>query len=182
VSAREVAAAQAAVDSAQGDVAAAKTELDRLLAEQEESSDPAAYDGQVAAAREELDRTVATLDDARRDLTTARSRTERVVVTTTPSPAPTADAGRVALLARVADARKVQAANLAAREKAVADWRSTYRDESARVGTHNARLQACADRAGLPGSVGLGLLVLGSGALLWRRVGPAHGVRAFLTH
>jgi hypothetical protein len=174
VSAREVAAAQDAVDSAQHEVDADQSELDRLLAEQEASSDPASYDGQVAAAREELDRSVATLDEARRDLATARSRTAQVVVTTTPRPGATAvsspSPARAVLVAQLADARRLQATHLAARNKAVSDWRSTYRSESARVSAHNARVRSCAGRAGVPGSVGLGLLALGAGALVWRRV------------
>ncbi|MDP9183946.1 MAG: hypothetical protein M3P04_14385 [Actinomycetota bacterium] len=175
VSAREVAAAEAAVEAAQRDVDADQSELDRLLAEQEASSDPASYDGQVAAAREELDRAVASLDEARRDLATARSRTEQVVVTTTasPRPAPRPSAApttaRVGLVAQLADARQLQAAHLAARQKAVASWRTGYQAETARVSAHNDRVKDCAGRAAVPGSAGVGLAALGAGALLWRR-------------
>lgn len=182
VDAREVAAAKAAVDLAHRDVAAAQAELDRLLAEQEASSDPGSYDGQVAAAREELERSVAALDEAQRELRTARSRTASVVVTTSPRPAPapraSPSAERAALLARLADAQQVQAAHLAARKKAVAAWRTTYQEQVARVGAHNADVRSCAARAAVPGTAGAGLLVLGSGALAWRRLRlPARAVR-----
>jgi hypothetical protein len=178
VSAKEVAAAQAAVDAAQHDVDADQAELNRLLAEQEASSDPASYDGQVAAAREELDRAVAALDEANRDLKAARSRTGTVVVrsSASPRPAPAATASpspaRAELAAQLAEARQVQTADLVARQKAVADWRATYQAKTARVSAHNADVRACAGRAAVPGSVGVALLALGAGALAWRRFRP----------
>ena len=177
VDAQEVAAAERAVSSSQDHVDADQAELDRLLAEQEASSDPASYDDQVAAAREELERSVAALDEANSDLRTARSRTASVLVTTTasPRPAPVAKTpqqggDRAALSAQVADARQLQQAHLAARSKTVADWRTAYQAEASKVGAHNAEVRSCARRAAVPGSAGVALLLLGGGALAWRPV------------
>ncbi|HUR14351.1 MAG TPA: hypothetical protein VM097_07645 [Mycobacteriales bacterium] len=176
---QEVAAAQAAVDAAQRDATAAQHELDRLLAQQEAADDPGEYDGQVAAAREELDRAVANLDEDRRALAVARARTRTVTVTTTASPRPAATAqtaaapaARTALVAQLADAKQVQAAHLAQRAQVVADWRDSHEEQVTRVSAHNAQVRSCADRAAVPASGGAGLVVLGGGLLLRRRFLP----------
>jgi hypothetical protein len=179
---REVAADQDAVDAAQHDATAAQHELDRLLAEQEASDDPGTYDGQVAAAREELDRAVATLDEARRSLAAAKARTRTVTVTTTASPRPastptSAPAGRAALAGRLTEAEQVQAAHLASRAQVIADWRSGHEQQVVRVSAHNGHVRACAGRAAVPASAGSGLVVLGAGLLLWRRFTTLRGPR-----
>jgi hypothetical protein len=175
---QEVAAAQRRVDAAQDDVDADQAELDRLLAEQESSSDPASYDGDVAAAREQLEASHAALAEARQDLATAKGRTR--TVTTTASPAPRATAtpstGRAELAAALADARAQQTAHLAARQKAVADWRSAHQAALTRVATHNARVAECASRTAVPGALGLGALLLAAAGTV------AHTVRGRLTH
>ena len=74
-------------------------------------------------------------------------------------------------VAKLVDARTTQAATLAARKKTVADWRASLQAETSRVSTHNVQVRACAERAGVPGALGLGLVALGSGVLLWRRFG-----------
>jgi hypothetical protein len=180
---QEVAAAQRRVDDAQDDVDSDQAELDRLLAEQEASSDPASYDGDVAAARERLEASVATLDEARQDLATAKGRTRAVTVTgtTTASPRPAAAASpsgddRAVLAAALADARTQQSAHLAARQKAVAAWRAGHQADVSRVAAHNARVRECGSRAAVPGSAGLVCLLLGAAA------GVAHTVRGRLTH
>jgi hypothetical protein len=174
VSTIEVRTAEREVTVAQQDVSADQAELDRLLAEQEQASDPSAYDGQVAAAREELDQSVARFAEARRALTAARSRTTTVRVTTTgsPQPAPTerAPSGRQALVQALTEARQVQAAHLAGRKQAVAAWRADLQAETARVSAHNARVRSCASRSGVPVSVGFGLLALSAAALVRRRL------------
>jgi hypothetical protein len=174
VSTAEVRTAEREVAAAQQEVSADQSELDRLLAEQEQASDPSAYDGQVAAAREELDQSVTRLAEARRALTAARSRTTTVRVTSTGSPRPTpterATSGRQELVQALAEARQVQAAHLAARKQAVARWRADLQAETAHVSAHNARVRACASRSGVSVSVGFGLLALSAGALLTRRL------------
>lgn len=183
---REVAADQAAVDSAQREAAAAQHELDRLLAAQESSADPGAYDGQVAAAREELDRAVATLDEDRRALAVAKARTRTVTVTTTASPSPrqaasavpaSAPAVRADLTARLTEAKQVQAAHLAGRARVVRDWRTSHEQQVAQVSAYNAKVRSCAARAAVPASGGSGLVVLGVGLLLWRRATSLRGPR-----
>ena len=175
---REVAAAQRRVNAAQSDVDADEDELDRLLAEQEASSDPGSYDADVAAARERLEESVATLDDAERDLATAKGRT-RTVTETVPAAAPTTSAApsedRAALAAALADAKAQQAAHLAARQQAVADWRSGHQADVTRVAAHNARVKQCASRAAVPGGAGALCLLV---AVL---VGASHTVRGRLT-
>lgn len=175
VNAREVAADQDAVAAADADATSAQRELDDLLAEQEASADPGQYDGQVAAAREELDRAVAALDDARRALAEAKARTRTVTVTTTASPRPAATgapapSSRAELAARFTEANQVQAAHLAQRARAVADWRAGHEQQVRRVSAHNAAVRSCAGRAAVPASGGAGLVVLGGGLLLRRRV------------
>lgn len=174
--AREVAADQQAVDAAAEDATAAQQELDTVLAEQEASEDPGQYDGQVSAAREELDRAVATLDEARRALAAAKARTRTVTVAASSSPRPAAPAtpaptpaARAELAAALADAEQVQAAHLAVRARAVADWRAGHEQQVALVSAHNARVRSCAGRAAAPASGGTGLVVLGAGLLLRRR-------------
>jgi hypothetical protein len=177
---KAVAAAQERVDAAQDDVDADQAELDRLLAEQESSSDPASYDGDVAAAREQLEASVAVLEEARADLAAAKASGRTVTETVTASPrpepvvTPTAD-GRAALTAALAEARTQQSAHLAARQKAVADWRAGHQEELGRVAAHNARVKECGSRAAVPGTAGLVCLLLAAAG------GAAHTVRGRLT-
>ena len=181
VDTREVAADQDAVAAADADATSAQHQLDQLLAEQEASDDPGQYDGQVAAAREDLDRAVAALDEARHALAEARARTRTVTVTTTASPraaAPTpAPTGRAELAAQLTEAQQVQAAHLAGRAKALADWRTGHAQQVAQVAAHNARVRSCTARAAVPASGGAGLVVLGGGLLLWRRATRPRGPR-----
>jgi hypothetical protein len=103
-----------------------------------------------------------------------------VTTTSTASPRPSATTpraqDRAELLAALADARTQQAADLAARSKAVADWRSGYQERTQRVAAHNARVRECASRAAVPGAAGLVLLLAAAA------VAAAHTVRSRLTH
>jgi hypothetical protein len=182
VDSREVAADQEAVAAADAEATSAQHQLDQVLAEQEASDDPGQYDGQVVAAREDLDRAVAALDGARQALAQAKARTRTVTVTATASPrpatAPTAAAtSRAELVGRLTEAQQVQAAHLAGRAEALADWRTGHAKQVALVTTHNARVRSCAGRAAVPASGGAGLVVLGGGLLLWRRVTSLRGPR-----
>ena len=170
----EVAADQSSLERAKADVTRADDELNRLLAEQEQSSDPASYDGQVAAAEEELDRAVATRDEAQGALAAAKARTKTVVVTSSSSPAPVASAApstdRAALVRQAAEAKQVQAAHLAARQQSLTAWRADLKERTTQAQVRNAQQRTCAHRAGVPGSFGVVLVALGAGALVWRRV------------
>jgi hypothetical protein len=181
---REVAADQDAVAAADADAASAQHALDQVLAEQEAADDPGQYDGQVAAAREDLDRAVAALDEARQALAVAKARTRTVTVTTTASPRPaattapaTTPTARTELAAQLAEAQQVQAAHLAVRAKALADWRTGHAQQVTLVAAHNARVRSCAGRSAVPASGGAGLVVLGGGLLLWRRATSPRGPR-----
>ncbi|HUR50821.1 MAG TPA: hypothetical protein VMZ11_01735 [Mycobacteriales bacterium] len=171
-SSREVQAAEADLARADHDVVAAQSELDRLLAAQEQASDPSAYDGQVAAAREELDQATARQGEAQSALTAARSRKVTVQVTPSARPRATPPAAakpRAPLVLAVTEARQVQAAHLASRRQAVAAWRADQQARTARATALNAHVRECSGRAAVPVSAGLAMATLGSAALGWRR-------------
>ena len=64
----------------------------------------------------------------------------------------------------------MQAAHLAGRAQVVADWRAGHAQQVARVSAHNAHVTSCARRAAAPASTGAGLVALGGGLLLRRRL------------
>ena len=167
---REVAADEADLRAADRQVRSDQAELDRLLAAQESSSDPASYDDRVAAAREQLEASTVERDEARRALAAARARTVTVRVTTAPKPSAAPAQDRAPLVQAVTEARRAQAAHLADRQKQLAAWRADLDASTSRVVAHNARVRGCGRRSAVPVWGGLALLVLGGAGLVRHRL------------
>lgn len=166
----ELAADEADLRAAERQVDSDQADLDRLLAAQESSSDPGAYDDRVAAAREQLDASVVTRDEARQVLAAARARTVRVRVTTAPRPSTAPAQDRAPLVRAVEEARRTQAAHLAQRQNELATWRADLQASTSRLTAHNSHVRACGRRTAVPVGGGVVLVLLGGAGLLRHRL------------